>query len=106
LLPVLVLSRFGHCWARGVTRRRVMRAPLGAANAIGTGEKMMDAVFDWCVRLLVFLAAQLGMTYKEINVWIFVIVWPAITLALIGLVTWQRIRIRRLLKEAIANQAQ
>lgn len=65
---------------------------------------MMDAVFDWCVRLLVFLAAQLGMTYKEINVWIFVIIWPAFTLTLIALVTLQRIRIRRLLKGEVERQ--
>jgi hypothetical protein len=70
------------------------------------GEKMMDVIFDWCVRLLVFLAAQLGITYKEINVWIFVIVWPIITLVLIVLVVWQQMRIRGLLKEVAANQNQ
>ena len=53
---------------------------------------MMDRVFDLCVRLLLFLAPRLGMTYKEINVWIFVIIWPIITLVLIV----QQIRIRRL----------
>jgi hypothetical protein len=63
-----------------------------------TREQMMDTIFDWCVRLLVFLAAQLGMTYKEINVWIFVIVWPMITLGLTMLVIWQQVRIRGLLK--------
>jgi hypothetical protein len=67
---------------------------------------MMDTIFDWCVRLLVFLAAQLGITYKEINVWIFVIVWPIITLVLIILVIWQQMRIRALLKEVSATQNQ
>ncbi len=57
---------------------------------------MMDRVFDLCVRLLLFLAPRLGMTYKEINVWIFVIIWPMITLALIVVLIVQQIRIRRL----------
>ena len=60
---------------------------------------MMDEVFDWCVRLLVFLAAQFGMTYKEINVWIFVVIWPVITIALIIFVILQQLRIRKLLNE-------
>jgi len=60
---------------------------------------MIEAIFDWCVRLLVFLAAQLGMTYKEINVWIFVIIWPIVTLVLIALVVLQQLRIHSLLKE-------
>ncbi|MDY0019761.1 MAG: hypothetical protein RBT47_07155 [Anaerolineae bacterium] len=60
---------------------------------------MMDRVFDLCVRLLLFLAPRLGMTYKEINVWIFVIVWPIITLVLIATLVVQQIRIRRLRRE-------
>jgi hypothetical protein len=57
---------------------------------------MMDAVFDGCVLLLLFLADLLGMTYKAINVWLFVIIWPVLTLALIAIVVWQRLTIRRL----------
>ena len=66
----------------------------------------MDATFDWCVRFLIFLAAQFGMTYKEVNVWISVIVWPAITLALIVLVILQRQRIRKLSSEMRPEQEQ
>jgi hypothetical protein len=58
---------------------------------------MIDAIFDKCVELLVFLANQLGMTYEAINVWIFVIIWPIFTLALIILVILQQLKIRRLL---------
>ena len=61
---------------------------------------MIDAIFDKCVELLVFLANQLGMTYEAINVWIFVIIWPAFTLALIALVILQQLKIRRLLGQA------
>ena len=59
---------------------------------------MMDQIFDWCVRVLVYWAGILGMTYKEINVWVFVIVWPILTLLLIGIIFGQQKRIRRLSK--------
>jgi hypothetical protein len=56
----------------------------------------MDAIFDLCVEILVYFAGLLGITYKEINVWVFVIIWPIFTLALIVLVIIQQIKIRRL----------
>jgi hypothetical protein len=59
----------------------------------------MNEIFDWCVRLLVFWAEQLGITYKEINVWVFVIIWPVFTLALMALVWAQQVRIRHLEKQ-------
>ncbi len=59
---------------------------------------MMDTIFDWCVDVLVYWAGILGITYKEINVWVFVIIWPIVTLILIAIVFWQRRRIRQLLK--------
>jgi len=57
---------------------------------------MIDAIFDLCVMLLIFLADLFGMTYEAINVWIFVVAWPVLTLALIAVVVWQRLKIRRL----------
>lgn len=59
---------------------------------------MMDQIFDWCVRVLVYWAGVLGITYKEINVWVFVIVWPILTLFLLGIILWQQKRIRQLSK--------
>lgn len=38
----------------------------------------MDSVFDLCVHLLVVMAKALGMTYNEINIWIFVIIEPLV----------------------------
>ncbi len=40
----------------------------------------MDQIFDWCVSFLYWLSDLFGMSYKEINVWIFVIIWPLIIL--------------------------
>ena len=44
---------------------------------------MIDKAFLWCVHFLERLAAKLGTTYNAVNVWIFCIIWPLITLALI-----------------------
>ncbi len=57
---------------------------------------MIDAIFDLCVLLLVYLAELLGITYEAINVWIFVIIWPIITLALIAIVFVQHVKLRKL----------
>lgn len=45
---------------------------------------MIDRIFYLCVRLLQWLAKKLGITYNEVNVWIFCVIWPLVTLALIG----------------------
>ena len=59
---------------------------------------MMDQIFDWCVNVLVYWAGILGMTYKEINVWVFVILWPILTIILFGIIVAQRRMIRKLSK--------
>ena len=56
----------------------------------------MDAIFDWCVGVLVYFAGVFGITYKEINVWVFVIIWPILTLILIASIIVQQVCIRRL----------
>ena len=58
----------------------------------------MDKIFDWCVNVLVYWANILGMTYKEINVWVFVIIWPAMTIVLVGIIARQWRLIRQLSK--------
>jgi hypothetical protein len=59
----------------------------------------MVEIFDWCVRLLNVWARMLGITYQEINVWIFVVIWPLLTVILIVLIAAQHLKIRRLQKE-------
>ena len=58
----------------------------------------VDGVFDWCVDLLLAAAARLGVSYNAINVWVFCIIWPVLTLLLIAVVLYQRARIRRLMR--------
>ena len=41
-----------------------------------SGIVWIDVIFNWCVRLLYEVAGLLGITYEEINVWLFVIILP------------------------------
>jgi len=42
----------------------------------------MSELFDICVNILYWIADVTGLTYKEANIWIFVIIHPIITLSL------------------------
>ena len=46
-------------------------------------DKWTDKLFVACVIFLLYLADKLGTTYRAINVWIFCIIWPIITISLI-----------------------
>lgn len=59
----------------------------------------MDQIFDWCVKVLVYGAGIFGISYKEINVWVFVVIWPILTIILIGIILLQQRMIRRLSRE-------
>ena len=54
----------------------------------GSGIQWIDVTFDWCVRLLYSVANAIGITYEEINVWLFVIILPLMLLASISLNCW------------------
>jgi hypothetical protein len=56
----------------------------------------MNQIFDWCVNVLVDWANVLGITYKEINVWIFVVIWPILTILWMVIILWQQRKIRQL----------
>ena len=45
-----------------------------------SGLVWVDIIFDWCVVFLIKTANQLGITYEEINVWLFVIILPLVLL--------------------------
>lgn len=61
---------------------------------------MMNQIFDWCVNVLVYWANIFGITYKEINVWVFVIIWPILTIGLVVIILKQQQRIRHLSKNS------
>ena len=47
-----------------------------------SGIVWIDVVFDWCVTALVRLGEAVGLSYEEINVWLFVVAWPVVTLVM------------------------
>jgi hypothetical protein len=56
---------------------------------------MIDRIFDLCVVLLVWLAETFGTTYKAINVWIFCVIWPLITVVETAAIIWLLCRRKR-----------
>lgn len=40
----------------------------------------IDQLFTLCVNFLLIVAERLNMTYNEVNIWIFCIIWPIITI--------------------------
>lgn len=64
----------------------------------------MNVIFDLCVAILVTLAERFGMTYQEVNVWIFVILWPVLTLFLVGWILRQHFLIKRLRRDHLVRE--
>ncbi len=56
----------------------------------------MNAIFDACVKILYVMAGCTGLTYKQINVIIFCMVWPVITVLLMVVVAYQHGKIKKL----------
>ncbi len=56
----------------------------------------MNAIVDVCVKSLYAMAGFTGLTYKQINVIIFCIIWPVISLMLFAVVILQYRKIKRL----------
>jgi len=57
---------------------------------------MIHTIFEWCVHVLLQAGAWLGIGYEAINVWVFVIIWPAVTVVMAGVIAWQQAQLRRL----------
>ena len=62
-----------------------------------------DVIFGWCVDLLVKWAEALGLTYNEINIWLFVIIEPLIFLIMLFIILNQRMKIKELMNNGKAQ---
>ena len=60
----------------------------------GSGVNWIDAIFRFCVVLLVDIGKLLGISYEALNIWVFIIIQPLITLILF---IWV-LRLRRTIK--------
>ena len=53
----------------------------------------IDQTFDFCVKLLIDVANIMGITYEEINVWIFCVIWPILSLIMFAEILRLRLKI-------------
>lgn len=60
----------------------------------GSGILWVDYVFNSCVLVLAWLASILGITYEELNIYLFIVVWPSFTLYLMIRVMYLKWKIR------------
>ena len=60
----------------------------------------INAYFSWCVHLLQDMSTWMGISYQELNVWVFVVIHPLITL----LLAYWIIRLRLQLKGPKENR--
>ena len=59
---------------------------------------IVNASFAWCVQFLYDIANWMNITYESLNVWVFVVVHPLITMVLVLWVIKLRARLKRVQK--------
>ena len=59
---------------------------------------IVNASFAWCVQFLYDIANWMDITYESLNIWVFVVVHPLITMGLILWVIKLRARLKRVQK--------
>ena len=65
-----------------------------------SGINWIDSIFNWAVIALYEVAVWFGMTYEEINVWLFCVTWPILTFLLMYAVYFLVRQNRELREEA------
>ena len=65
-----------------------------------SGIAWIDFVFNWAVIAFYEVAGWFGITYEEINVWLFCAAWPILTLLLVYAVFFLVRQNRQLRREA------
>jgi hypothetical protein len=63
-----------------------------------SGIEWIDITFNFCVRLLYDVGGLIGVTYEEINVWLFVVIWPIASLVLFAEVIRLRLKVNTMTK--------
>ncbi|MDC1134092.1 hypothetical protein OAT42_04115 [Alphaproteobacteria bacterium] len=58
-----------------------------------SGIEWIDVIFNFCVSILYDIGRVLGISYEEINVWLFCVIWPIASLVLFAEVVRLRLKI-------------
>ena len=82
-----------------------LRHNLRGLILANTGIYWIDITFDWCVKFLYMVANLLGITYEEINIWLFLIIGP-ISLFISIFLNYYFYKKAKILKKIIENQKQ
>jgi hypothetical protein len=61
-----------------------------------TYDQTIDLIFDFCVRLLIDAGALLGMSYEEINIWLFIVFEPLLFLAVVAYAWSMRGKVKKM----------
>ena len=64
-----------------------------------SGIEWIDTIFNFCVLLLYDASNILGISYEEINVWLFCVIWPFLSLVLFAEVMRLRIKNEQMIKK-------
>jgi len=60
-----------------------------------SGIEWIDLTFNFCVYLLYDVGRLIGITYEEINVWLFVVIWPLLSLIMLVEIIRLRLKIEK-----------
>jgi len=60
-----------------------------------SGIEWIDLTFNFCVYLLYDVGRLIGITYEEINVWLFVVIWPLLSLIMLAEIIRLRLKIEK-----------
>jgi len=63
---------------------------------IRSGNVLIDARFDLSVDILLWPADLFGVSYNTVNIWVFCVIWPIFTIALMAIVIRQHLKLRKL----------
>ena len=93
-LAVLLGFVLGTAWS-GIGNEALDGEYFRALKTVGgSGINWVDAIFRYCVVLLVNIANALGISYEALNIWVFIIIQPLIILILLGWVLKLRRKVR------------
>jgi hypothetical protein len=68
-----------------------------------SGIMIVDFLFNLAVRYLYALAEFFGITYEEINVWIFVVSWPLSLIVAALWITYLLYKVKRLQRSSMVH---
>ena len=64
----------------------------------------MNELYDGCVTFMIHAANALDVTYRDSNAGLFFVVWPLVTIGLIGWIVWNALALSTLVESTNATE--